>query len=197
MKKLKGHLLLNPFTQVAGYRALGWGAAGLALSTLLSFLSGCHYHGLLHYGPAPNSAWWCFVAEHLIVWLVPALLFYVGGVILSRSKIRVVDVIGTVAFAQLPFVGMSLFYFLPPMQYLLNFNFTDVSPVALLSQPEFLIAMWLSIFSFIFVIWVLYWMFKALKISCNLKGYRLGVLYATAILGGDALCRLLIGLCYK
>lgn len=102
-----------------------------------------------------------------------------------------------VAFAQLPFIGMNLFYFLPPMQYLLKADFANVAPVALLSQPEFLIAMWLSIFTFIFVIWVLYWMFKALQVSCNLKGYRLGILYTVAILGGDTLCRLLISLCYR
>lgn len=196
MKKLKVRSLLNPFTQIAGYQALGWGVAGIAVSILLSYLSGWHYHGLLHYGPAPNPAWWCFVAEHLIIWLVPAILFYVGGLILSRSRIRIVDILGTVAFAQLPFIGMGLFNFLPPMQYLLKFN-ADTSPVALLAKPEFLLAVWLSLFSFIFVIWVLYWMFKALQVSCNLKGSRLGILYAIAVLGGDTLCRLLISQCYK
>ena len=35
-------------------------------------------------------------------------------------------------------------------------------------------------------------MFQALKVSCNLKGYRLGILYCVGIFGGDVLCRYLI-----
>lgn len=195
MKTLQVRLLLNPFTRIAGYQALGWGVAGIALSTLLSILSGWHYHGLLHFGPAPNSAWWCFMVEHLTVWLVPSLLLYVGSLLLSRSRIRAVDVFGTVAFAQLPFLFMDAFNFLPPMQYLLTFN-ADIAPTAMLSQPNFLLAVWLSLFTFIFIVWVLYWMFKALKVSTNLKGYRLGILYAIAIVGGDVICRQIISQFY-
>ena len=45
---------------------------------------------------------------------------------------------------------------------------------------------------FVFLIWALVWMFQALKVSCNLKGYRLGILYCVGIFGGDVLCRYLI-----
>ena len=69
---------VNPFIQIAGARALAWGALGLLVSTVICYYAGYHYHGLLHFGPAPNPAWWCYAAEHLIVWLIPALLFYLG-----------------------------------------------------------------------------------------------------------------------
>ena len=55
----------------------------------------------------------------------------------------------------------------------------------------------MGIFSLIFFVWVLIWMFHALRVSCNLKGYRLGILYAIAIIGGDLICRVLINLCYN
>ena len=106
---------VNPFIWIAGMPALLWGVLGLVASTLLSWASGYHYHGLLHFGPAPNPAWWCYLAEHLIVWLVPALIFYLGGVVLSRSRIRIVDVFGTVLFAQIPLIGMNLINILPPI----------------------------------------------------------------------------------
>jgi len=67
---------VNPFIQIAGARALAWGALGLLVSTVICYYAGYHYHGLLHFGPAPNPAWWCYAAEHLIVWLIPALLFW-------------------------------------------------------------------------------------------------------------------------
>lgn len=116
----KQHLygLINPFERIAGLKALLWGLAGMVVSTALSFYSGWHYHGLLHFGPAPNPAWWCYAVEHLAVWLIPAVMFYLGGLLLSRSRIRMVDVLGTVVFAQLPLIVMNLFNFLPPMQKL-------------------------------------------------------------------------------
>lgn len=106
--KNKVKLIVNPFIRIAGGQALIWGFLGLIVSTLLCWISGYHYHGLLHFGPAPNPAWWCYLAEHLIVWLIPALLFYLGGLFLSHSRIRVIDVLGTVLFAQLPLLGMNL-----------------------------------------------------------------------------------------
>ena len=87
--KNKVKLIVNPFIRIAGGQALIWGFLGLIVSTLLCWISGYHYHGLLHFGPAPNPAWWCYLAEHLIVWLIPALLFYLGGLFLSHSRIRV------------------------------------------------------------------------------------------------------------
>ena len=92
--KNKVKLIVNPFIRIAGGQALIWGFLGLIVSTLLCWISGYHYHGLLHFGPAPNPAWWCYLAEHLIVWLIPALLFYLGGLFLSHSRIRVIRCTG-------------------------------------------------------------------------------------------------------
>ncbi|WP_303179213.1 YIP1 family protein [uncultured Butyricimonas sp.] len=197
MKKQRLNLLFNPFARIAGYSALGWGFLGIVLATLLSYSTGLHYHGLLHFGWAPNPAWWCFAAEHLVIWLIPAILFYLGGLLLSRSRIRIVDVLGTVAFAQLPFIIMNLFYFIPSLRFMTQLNPNALSIQELLAQPEFIKGVWFSLFSLIFFVWVLIWMFHALRVSCNLKGYRLGILYAIAITGGDLICRMLINLCYN
>ena len=59
--------LKNPFYRVAGYTSLVWGVVGIVVSTAIAFLGDIHFHGLLHYGGAPNGAWWCFVVEHLVV----------------------------------------------------------------------------------------------------------------------------------
>lgn len=194
----KQHLygLINPFERIAGWEALLWGLAGMVISTALSYYSGWHYHGLLHFGPAPNPAWWCYAVEHFAVWMIPAVMFYLGGLLLSRSRIRMVDVLGTVVFAQLPLIAMNLFNFLPPMQKLAQID-VNMSPAEIMQQPGFLVGIWLSLVSFVFLIWALVWMFQALKVSCNLKGYRLGILYCVGIFGGDVLCRYLIKwLCY-
>ena len=84
----KQHLygLINPFERIAGLEALLWGLAGMVVSTALSFYSGWHYHGLLHFGPAPNPAWWCYAVEHLAVWLIPAVMFYLGTIAVDRHE---------------------------------------------------------------------------------------------------------------
>lgn len=189
--KNKVKLIVNPFIRIAGGQALIWGFLGLIVSTLLCWISGYHYHGLLHFGPAPNPAWWCYLAEHLIVWLIPALLFYLGGLFLSHSRIRVIDVLGTVLFAQLPLLGMNLISLLPAMRMMSQMNM-NMSPEEMLAQPYFILAMILTLLGLPFLILTLIWMFNALKVSCNLKQWKLWTVVLIGIIGGDVLCRLLI-----
>ena len=193
--KNKVKLIVNPFIRIAGGQALIWGFLGLIVSTLLCWISGYHYHGLLHFGPAPNPAWWCYLAEHLIVWLIPALLFYLGGLFLSHSRIRVIDVLGTVLFAQLPLLGMNLISLLPAMRMMSQMNM-NMSPEEMLAQPYFILAMILTLLGLPFLILTLIWMFNALKVSCNLKQWKLWTAALIGIIGGDVLCRFLIGWLY-
>ena len=193
--KNKVKLIVNPFIRIAGGQALIWGFLGLIVSTLLCWISGYHYHGLLHFGPAPNPAWWCYLAEHLIVWLIPALLFYLGGLFLSHSRIRVVDVLGTVLFAQLPLLGMNLISLLPAMRMMSQMNM-NMSPEEMLAQPYFVLAMILTLLGLPFLILTLSWMMKALTVSCNLKHWQLWTVALIGIIGGDVLCRLLIAWLY-
>ena len=193
--KNKVKLIVNPFIRIAGGQALIWGFLGLIVSTLLCWISGYHYHGLLHFGPAPNPAWWCYLAEHLIVWLIPALLFYLGGLFLSHSRIRVIDVLGTVLFAQLPLLGMNLISLLPAMRMMSQMNM-NMSPEEMLAQPYFILAMILTLLGLPFLILTLIWMFNTLKVSCNLKQWKLWTVALIGIIGGDVLCRFLIGWLY-
>lgn len=158
---------------------------GLSLSWFASFWT----------GPAPNPAWWCYLAEHLIVWLIPALLFYLGGLFLSHSRIRVIDVLGTVLFAQLPLFGMNLISLLPAMRMMSQMNM-NMSPEEMLAQPYFILAMILTLLGLPFLILTLIWMFNALKVSCNLKQWKLWTVALIGIIGGDVLCRFLIGWLY-
>ena len=57
----------NPFYKVAGYKAAGWGILGIVITTEIAYGADVHFHGLLHYGGAPHSEWWCFVVEHLVI----------------------------------------------------------------------------------------------------------------------------------
>ena len=131
-----------------------------------------------------------------MVWLVPATLFYIGGKIFSHSKIRMVDVYGTVLFAQLPMIGMNLIYLLPPMQAIAQVDST-MAPTEIPAIPNLHWAIFLSLLGLPFIIFSLIWMFQALKVSCNLKQSRLWIIALVGIIGGDILCRFSINLFYS
>ena len=188
--------LKNPFYRVAGYTSLVWGVVGIVISTAIAFVGGVHFHGLLHYGGAPNGAWWCFVVEHLVVWLVPAVVIYVVSLFVSRSHVRPVDVLGTVAFAQLPFVLLSLFMALPPMSEVATIQSAQAVDALLTDTTWLLMLVWIGAVSLLLSIWGLYWLFRATSVACNLKGRNLWIVFIIGALGGDILCRYLIGLCY-
>jgi hypothetical protein len=202
----------NPFTKIAGAKALVWGLAGLAVSVVASFFSGWRTNGLLQFGPAgPDSAWWVYALTALILWLVPALLFYGLGAALSRSRIRPVDIFGTTAFALLPLAVSSLVWLLPGLKELagafyestmtireaaststpLDVNAVMTPVKAVMTNPVFIIA---TIVSMAAMVLMLIWLFNAVKVSCNLRGGRLWAVYLVGILVGDIVCRLSIGL---
>lgn len=187
--------LRNPFTKIAGMPALLWGFTGIVISTVMCIAAPLHYHGLLHYGPAPDNAWWCFAAEQLIVWLIPSLLFLIAGKLFSPSRPRIIDIFGTIAFAQLPFLLMNLFFFSDAVQKLMNISST-VTPEWIMQHPEIMKGAFLMLPSSLFAIWVLVWMYNAVKVSCNLKGKKLAIIYAAVLIISDIICRQLIQLMY-
>ena len=188
--------LKNPFYRVAGYTSLVWGVVGIVVSTAIAFLGDIHFHGLLHYGGAPNGAWWCFVVEHLVVWLVPSVLIYLSALFCSRSHVRPVDVLGTVAFAQLPFVLLSLFMALPPMRKVATIQSAQAVDALLTDTTWLLMLVWIGAVSLLLSIWVLYWIFRATSVACNLKGRNLWIVFIIGAFGGEVLFRYLIGLVY-
>lgn len=187
--------LINPFEKIAGWKALAWGLAGMALSIALCIMTGYHYHGLLHYGPASNGAWWTYLVEHIVVWLIPAILFYAGGLMFSHSHIRAIDVLGTTLFAQLPLILSTLITAVPTMQELANIK-PDSTVEGMMEQLQGInltVIIICALLLAIVVALMIIWLFRAVKISCNLKGWRLWAVYLTAILIGDVITRMIIG----
>ena len=126
----------NPFYKVAGYKAAGWGILGIVITTVIAYGADVHFHGLLHYGGAPHSEWWCFVVEHLVIWLIPSLLVYILSLFCSRSHVRPIDVLGTVAFSQLPFVLLALCMTFPPVRHFMSIQSLQAIELSLIHNSE-------------------------------------------------------------
>lgn len=183
-------LWLNPFQRISDKKALLYGAAGLLVTTGLCTLNNVHFNGLFQMSiHAENSGFFALLLEHIVIWLVPMLLFYLLGLLLSSSRIRFVDIFGYTLFAQIPFVGVPLLSFLPPARNLMSI--TEVTPETM--QSTYSVAgILLTLLMTLFLVWGAIWMFKAYKISCNLKGVKLGVSYAILLFVSDLLCRYII-----
>lgn len=113
---------------------------------------------------------------------------------MSPSRIRLSDVFGTTAFAQIPLLLMGVVSFLPPMQAINGL--TEQNGLQAVTQPWFMMAMFLSVFVVVAIAINIVWMYNALKVSCNLSGYKLRVFFIVAYIGCDVACRYIIAACY-
>ena len=149
----KQHLygLINPFFErIAGLKALLWGLAGMVVSTALSFYSGWHYHGLLHFwsgsesgvvvlcGGAP-----CRPADsgcYVLFGRIAAFPFtHTDGRCVGNGRFRTIAVDRHEPFQLL----------LPPMQKLAQID-VNMPPTEIMQQPGFLVGIGcrLSLLSF-------------------------------------------------
>ena len=124
------------------------------------------------------------------------MVIYVVSLFVSRSHERPVDVLGTVAFAQLPFVLLSLFMALPPMSEVATIQSAQAVDALLTDTTWLLMLVWIGAVSLLLSIWGLYWLFRATSVACNLKGRNMWIVFIIGAFGGDIMCRYLIGLCY-
>ena len=104
-------LLVNPFTYVAGWQALGWGLLVLAATSAVAVAGRIHYDGVadMHISPV-KAPGWLYAFEPVADWLVVALVFWLAGTIFSPSKQRGIDYFGTTAVARLPYLIAGLLW---------------------------------------------------------------------------------------
>ena len=108
-------LLVNPFTRLAGWQALGWGLLVVAATAALAAVGNVAYDGVadLHIPFHPLPAW--FLACMAVAdWLVVAVVFLVAGKLFSRSRQRVVDYFGATALGRFPYLLAGVL-FSPPL----------------------------------------------------------------------------------
>jgi hypothetical protein len=190
MSTLKKSLMLNPFQRIAGTKALLFGITGIVLTAWLSSYTQLHFNGMAYLSMSKKTVGFHFLlSEHLINWLLPVIMFYLIGMILSSSKIRFIDMLGTFAFAKIPLFFITFLGFIPSIQY---FMLTTVIDTHALQEPNFIKGSFLSLLIIPFVVWNIIWMFQAYKTSCNLKGARLGWSFAILLVLSEFICRILI-----
>jgi hypothetical protein len=194
--------LFNPFRFIAGSKALLLGLIIIALTSLLASLSDTHFDGTLDVHAGLQAAYtgmklplWLFIAEGLINWLSLALPLYFFGLILSRSSVRFVDVLGTQALARWPYLLTAL-VMMPPsnkriLQYFMSLARQGPAPdqLSYLDMTVFIFAMLVTI---LMVVWMVALMYRAYCLCCNIKGLKAVITFIISLIGAEALSKLAI-----
>jgi hypothetical protein len=168
--------LFNPFTYIAGFKALVIGWVLILVTACIACYSKTHFDGAIdaHIGTAVVP-FWHHIKEPFIDWGVTVLVFFATGKIFSASAIRFIDVAGTLAFARWPFLFVAI----------LNFFAKGVKDVRHLTPLNYVVIF----ISLGFFAWMIALMYNAFMVSCNIKKPWL---FAIALIIAEVLTKLIL-----
>ena len=163
--------LFNPFRYIAGAKALIFGLVFIVASTLLLYSGGFIQDSYIHIGMA-DAPLWHVATMHFIWWLLPALLLYLCGLALSKSKIRIIDILGTTAFAQLILLLMIAPMLLPVVMNNMLESVAALQSGAIIEPTSLMPIIIYSIWSLICLVVFYIWNYNAFAVSCNVSGWK-------------------------
>lgn len=174
--------LIDPFRYVAGLKALAWGAGFICAAIGWLGYAGCYQNAYLHFGPVAGGLPLLRTAVmQLAMWFVPALLLWGCGALLSRSRIRAVDVFGTTALAQAPLLLLVLPLGCEAVTGRLDELAANAAAGVLPSASQMVFPLVFAFGSLAVLAWFFLWNYRAYATSCNLGGWRAGLSYAAVV----------------
>lgn len=184
--------LFNPFYYIAGGKALAIGIVVMLITGLSANLSMSRFDGLLdfHFGLQPQP-FWINISEILISWLVFSCLLLVSGKIVSKSRIRLIDVFGTQALARFPYLFASLIAFIPATHRFVQKLAVDLTAFQRFS-PDMILFIASLIFAILMTVWMVLLMYRAFSISCNISGKKAVSVFIGALIIGEILSHVVL-----
>jgi len=176
--------LFNPFRYIAGTKSLVWGLIFIISEIVLLYGNGYVMDGYVHIARKPDGVLlWQASLIQIAMWLLPVLLLYGCGAIMSHSKIRIVDILGTTAFAQLLLLPMIVPMLIPPVADMLN----DIADAALDPSSAFenmpgISLLLLGVWSLAWLVLFYVWNYNAFATSCNVRGAKAIAVYVAVVL---------------
>jgi len=177
--------LFNPFTYIAGGKALIIGLCIQLLTVFIGNMTGSHFDGAidLHVGGKTTLLNDFYMWGISVITLI--LVLYISGLILIKN-FRFIDLAGTVLLSRTPYfflVILAFFVEFPTKEAIL----TD--PFSILLNIPFLI---FASLSFFVLIWTVILLFNAYKISTGLTTSKAVVSLIIAIIIAEVISKILI-----
>jgi len=177
--------IYNPFERTGSYTALVFGLLIILITSLLAAKSLLHFDGILDMHFGGESPVWIFIVQNLINLLVITVVFYLAGIFISPSSVRLIDVLGFQALARIPmFFPALIALFLNITKY----NEFLISAIlhdhcdTFLTITDWMLIVILSLVVLISIIWMIALMFNAYCISLNLKGSKAVISFIITII---------------
>ena len=161
--------LFNPFRYIAGAKALTMGLLFIVASALMLYSGNLIQDSYIHIAMAKASFWEVLGAQ-TIWWIIPTALLYLCGLLLSKSKIRIIDILGTTAFAQIILLLMIAPMLLPAVSQCSAEVMAFVQSGADASSLSMLPLVVYSFWSMICLVLFFIWNYNAFAVSCNVSG---------------------------
>lgn len=194
---MKIKFLLNPFEKIAGFSSLLWGFLAMIAAGIIGFTSHTHFDGVLNVHSGYIAPLWFHMIEPFLNWIFISLWFLVWGFILSKSKIRTIDIIGTQAFAFIPLFPASFSGYFSVVEELSK-KLSTINPenftIDTLPMHQLVGVVIIAFVIMFLVVWSAIWMYKGYKISSNLTHSRVIPVYATGIILGMILPKYIMSL---
>lgn len=207
----------NPFDYLAGGKALLIGLGLMMLASLAGTLTHVWFPGALDLKLDYAGSYWIHLGTSVMSWLVVLAVLYPLALGLTSSKLRLVDMAGTLALARAPqlvaalsgiggitskAVNNWLYYITEDLQGAIPGELMgNISPVEMQGWEWFLAVNLLGL-QLLTIVWMVTLMYHAYRVSGNLKGSRsvvsfvIGLLFAEAI-SVFAVLRLMVPLLQK
>ncbi len=181
--------LFNPFHYVAGGAALAIGLPVVIIASLNGSLSSSHFDGVLDFHTGLRMPLWFYAIEGASDWLVMSVLLLAAGWLISKSRIRVIDVFGTQALARTPTLVTALVAMLPGYQ-------RQAARLAVVNMdahyPDLAAFIAVCIVIVVMIVWMIVLMYRAFAVSCNVRGGKAIVIFVIMLVAGEAISKMVL-----
>ncbi len=185
-------MLINPFAKIAGWKALWIGVLAMALTAWSGQKNDIIFDGIFDVHFTTHSLYHALMCQ-VIILLVLTSLFWLAGVVFSKSSIRFVDIAGTMALSRVPYLLIGLIAFFP---FVGQVNSIMEKLIYTLSISSFSLAEGLQFYLFLLItifvsVWFVILAFNAFRTSCNLRGNKAGIIFFIGIIISETLALIL------
>jgi hypothetical protein len=197
----------NPFNYIAGEKALAAGLLIILLTSVTGTFSGIWFPGILDIKISYSGTFSDHLLISLLMWIILVAVLFATGLVLSSSRIRLIDMAGTLALARAPvliaaitgFFGVTERVLLYWVNRILGGMDGFILPEQTLEKLPDVVYPWettlaivLLMLQLLVVIWMVALMYNAFRVSANLKGMRAGVGFAIALLTAQIISNVLV-----
>lgn len=157
--------IFNPFTKIAGGKALWIGGLFAILTLAISYFSHSAFDGVIDFHVAPFTSIWPYVSFYIISWLCLVLFLGLTGLLFTKTRFRWIDILGTTLLSRAPLLLAALAAFAIP--YIDKEQLSDITQIHF--TAGFFIA---SFFSLICIIWTVALYYNSYRVCINIYGSK-------------------------